>query len=178
MTYVLDQQTYVIDDVARVELIHEFFAAHELADHAASLPQYFLAGARGDQVEIPEEVHKVLLQVIEAMRRGLAVSIVPQSKTLTTQQAADLLGMSRPSLLKLLDAKKIPFERPTTHRRIRLVDVLAYQQQRRLEQYEALELMRESLDDDTPVEEVLEQARATRHALAAKRRAKPTVLPD
>jgi excisionase family DNA binding protein len=178
MSLVVDQQTYVMDDAARVELMHEFFAAHERGDQAAPVPQYFLAGAGGDQVEIPEEVHKVLLQVIETMRRGLAVSIVPQSKTLTTQQAADLLGVSRPTLLKLLDTKKIPFERPTAHRRIRLVDVLAYQQRRRLEQYEALEKMRESLDDDTPVEEVLEQARKTRHALAAKRRAKSAALPN
>lgn len=178
MGLALDQQTYVMDDAARVAALHEFFAAHELEDHAASLPQYFLTGAGGDQVAVPEEVHKVLLQVIEAMRRGLAVSIVPQSKTLTTQQAADLLRMSRPTLLKLLDARKIPFERPATHRRIRLVDVLAYQQRRRLEQYEALEQMRASLDDETPVEEVLEQARKTRHALAVQRRAKSAALPN
>ncbi|WP_066600727.1 excisionase family DNA-binding protein [Cryobacterium arcticum] len=175
----LSQQTYVGDDLAGVARVHDFLAAHEAAGREAPIPRYFLAGAAtGDQVEIPEEIHRVLLQVIDSMQRGLAVSIVPQSKTLTTQQAADLLGISRPTLVKLLDEQKLPFERVGTHRRVLLVDVMAFRDRRRQEQYDALEEMRSTLDDETPVEEILDRARQTRRALGAQRRARAGALTD
>lgn len=175
----LSQQTYVGDDLAGVARVHDFLAAHEAAGREAPVPRYFLAGAAtGDQVEIPEEIHRVLLQVIDSMQRGLAVSILPQSKTLTTQQAADLLGISRPTLVKLLDEQKLPFERVGTHRRVLLVDVMIFRDRRRQEQYEALEEMRSTLDDETPVEEILERARQTRRALGAQRRARAGELTD
>ncbi|GEP27834.1 MULTISPECIES: helix-turn-helix domain-containing protein [Cryobacterium] len=173
----LSQQTYVCNDLAGVARVHDFLAAHEAADREAPLPHYFLAGAAtGDQVEIPEEIHRVLLQVIESMQRGLAVSILPQSKTLTTQQAADLLGISRPTLVKLLDEQKLPFERVGTHRRVLLVDVMAFRDRRRQEQYDALEAMRSTLDDETTVDEILTKARQTRRALGAQRRARAGAL--
>jgi len=175
----LSQQTYVGDDLAGVARVHDFLAAHEAAGREAPVPRYFLAGAAtGDQVEIPEEIHRVLLQVIDSMQRGLAVSILPQSKTLTTQQAADLLGISRPTLVKLLDEQNLPFERVGTHRRVLLVDVMAFRDRRRQEQYDALEEMRSTLDDKTPVEEILERARHTRRALGAQRRARTGALTD
>lgn len=175
----LSQQTYVGDDLAGVARVHDFLAAHEATGRQAPVPRYFLAGAAtGDQVEIPEEIHRVLLQVIDSMQRGLAVSILPQSKTLTTQQAADLLGISRPTLVKLLDEQKLPFERVGTHRRVLLVDVMIFRDRRRQEQYEALEEMRSTLDDEPPVEEILERARQTRRALGAQRRARAGELTD
>ena len=175
----LSQQTYVGDDLAGVARVHDFLAAHEAAGREAPVPRYFLAGAAtGDQVEIPEEIHRVLLQVIDSMQRGLAVSILPQSKTLTTQQAGDLLGISRPTLVKLLNEQKLPFERVGTHRRVLLVDVMAFRDRRRQEQYDALEEMRSTLDDETPVEEILERARQTRRALGAQRRARTGALTD
>lgn len=175
----LSQQTYVGDDLAGVARVHDFLAAHEAAGREAPVPRYFLGGAAtGDQVEIPEEIHRVLLQVIDSMQRGLAVSILPQSKTLTTQQAADLLGISRPTLVKLLDEQKLPFERVGTHRRVLLVDVMAFRDRRRQEQYDALEEMRSALDDETPVEEILERARQTRRTLGAQRRARAGALTD
>jgi excisionase family DNA binding protein len=76
-------------------------------------------------------VHRVLRQVVEAMRQGLAVTVAPQSLVLTTQQAADLLGVSRPTLIKLLDQDRIGYERIGTHRRVQLRDLLAYRDQRR-----------------------------------------------
>ncbi|MFL6055026.1 MAG: helix-turn-helix domain-containing protein [Actinoallomurus sp.] len=82
--------------------------------------------APGDQIELPAEVYRVLRHVIEALQQGLAVTVAPLTQTLTTQQAADLLGVSRPTLVKLLDEGKIPFDRAGTHRRILLRDLLAY----------------------------------------------------
>lgn len=176
MTVPLTRETYLPDAGEEIARIHDFLAAHEEAGREAPEPRYFLVGAgAGEQVELPHEAYRVLRQVIEAMRRNLAVTVVPQAQTLTTQQAADLLGVSRPTVVKLLDEGRIPFERTGTHRRILLRDLLAYRDQRREEQYAALEAMNVDLDeDDEDVDVVLDQLRAARRTVARRRRGTAT----
>ena len=175
MTVPLTRETYLPDPGEDIARVHDFLAAHEEAGREAPEPRYFLAGARvGEQVELPPEAYRILRQVIEAMRRGLAVTVVPQAQTLTTQQAADLLGISRPTVVKLLDDGEIPFERTGTHRRVLLRDLLAYRDRRRAEQYAALEAMSVDLDEDEDVDAVLEQLRAARRTVARRRRGAAT----
>lgn len=80
----------------------------------------------------------MLANVVEAMRRGQAITVAPLAQRLTTQQAADLLGISRPTLVKLLEDGRIPYETPGRHRRIRLADLLAFQEVSRGERRDAL----------------------------------------
>jgi excisionase family DNA binding protein len=123
----LNRETYLPDTGEEVGRVYDFLAAHEAAGRGAFEPRYFLAGAGvGQRVELPHEAYRILRHVIEAMRRNLAVTVVPQTQTLTTQQAADLLGVSRPTVIKLLDSGRIPFERAGTHRRILLADLLGW----------------------------------------------------
>jgi len=86
------------------------------------------------------------------MRKGFAVTITPSSLTLTTQQAAEILGVTRPTIVKLLDTGKIPIEKPDSHRKVRLEDVLEYKEVRKAEQYEALASMTAPEDErpETP----------------------------
>lgn len=92
-----------------------------------------LLGPDGEQVPLPDEVYRVLRQVIEVMRQGKATLIAPQGLLLTTQEAGDFLGISRPTLVKLLEDGAIPFEKPNRHRRVRLQDLVDFQQRRRAE---------------------------------------------
>jgi excisionase family DNA binding protein len=99
----------------------------------------------GALVHLPPAVYEVLSQVITAMRAGRAITVAPLAQRLTTQEAADLLGISRPTMIKLLDDGKLPFEQPGRHRRIRLDDLLAYRDERRQERGKALdELVRQT----------------------------------
>ena len=59
------------------------------------------------------------------------MSLEPRHSVLSTQEAADLLGISRPTLVKLLESNEIPFSKPGRHRRVNLEDLLAYQQRQR-----------------------------------------------
>jgi excisionase family DNA binding protein len=120
-------------------------------------------------VEIPAGVYRVVRQVVEAMREGLAVTVAPQTQTLTTQQAADLLGVSRPTLVKLLDANRIAYERVGTHRRVLLRDLLEYRQKRREDQYAALESTSVDLDDEQDINSALQELREARRAVAHRR---------
>jgi excisionase family DNA binding protein len=75
------------------------------------------------------------------MAYGQAVTIAPVHQRLTTQEAAVLLGISRPTFVKLLDAGEIPYEQPGRHRRVLLTDVLAYRERRSSRRGEALDRM-------------------------------------
>lgn len=82
-----------------------------------------------------------LVQVATAMAQGQGVTVMAQSALLTTQEAAELLGISRPTLVRLLKDDEIPYEQRGRHRRILLADLLAYQERMRRERREALDRM-------------------------------------
>ncbi|MDA8313322.1 MAG: helix-turn-helix domain-containing protein [Actinomycetota bacterium] len=106
-----------------------------------------LTAADGTDAVLPDELRRVLTTVVSSMHRGQAVTLAPRAMRLTTQQAADLLGISRPTLVKLLEEGRIPFETPNRHRRIRLLDLLTFQQARRVERRESLAAMTREAQD-------------------------------
>lgn len=85
-----------------------------------------LVGLDGAQVPLPSEVYRVLQRAVHLMRQGKATHVAARSLLLTTQEAADVLGVSMPTLVKLLEDGAIPFDQPNRHRRVRLQDVLDF----------------------------------------------------
>jgi excisionase family DNA binding protein len=98
-----------------------------------------LVGPGEECLELPPSAFEALKVVVEAIVRGQSVTLVPHDEELTTQEAADMLHMSRPHLIKLLERGEIPFHRVGTHRRIRSEDLLAYQDRRDAERKAALD---------------------------------------
>lgn len=93
-------------------------------------PNCQLIGPSGESIPLPETVFYVLERVVEVMARGDSITVVPVGRELTTQQAADLLNVSRQYLVRLLDDGRIPFRKTGTHRRLRIEDVLDFKDER------------------------------------------------
>jgi excisionase family DNA binding protein len=77
-------------------------------------------------LELPSSAVALLMNILEAMAAGQSVTLVPDEAELTTVQAAELLGVSRPFLIKLLEKGALPYRKVGTHRRIKLVELLRY----------------------------------------------------
>lgn len=132
-----------------------------------------LVGPDGQTVPLPLEAYRVLTDVVAAMRRGKAITVAPVDQLLTTQEAADFLGISRPTLVKLLESGEIAFQRPSPggHRRVRLEDVIKYQGEATRARRETLDAMTDDavasgLYDDLPADytEALRTARKQRRS--------------
>lgn len=119
-------------------------AVAEITERGAGLR---LVAPDGSEVELPESLRTVLTQAAHQLLRGSRVSLVALHTLLTTQQAAELLNVSRPYLIRLLDRGDLPFERVGTHRRIRIEDVLRYRQERTVRRREALRRLSEEADE-------------------------------
>jgi excisionase family DNA binding protein len=97
-----------------------------------------LIGPEGEEIELPRSLFHILQQVVYHLAHGRVVTVMPLNKELTTQEAADLLNVSRPYLIKLLEEGKLPFFKVGTHRRIRFDDLMEYKKRRHDERRRAL----------------------------------------
>ncbi|MDX2968554.1 helix-turn-helix domain-containing protein [Kribbella solani] len=167
----LESQTYLPEEQEQLATVASFLSAHEDKTGARPQPRYFLAGAEEhDQIELPRALHKVLVQAVAALTAGEAVTISPTAPKLTTQEAADVLGVSRPTVVRLTDSGDLPFERVGNRRKILLKDLLAYRDARRQRQHQAIADASLDVLDDEDQSAVTERLKRIRKQRAEQRR--------
>jgi excisionase family DNA binding protein len=87
-------------------------------------------GPKGERATLPKPLYNLLKEIVKGLEDGRSLVLLPEEKQLTTQQAGELLGMSRPYVVRLLDAGEMPYSLVGRHRRIALREVLAYSKRR------------------------------------------------
>lgn len=109
-------------------------AARRISDYLSSHPEDDLIEALGEvgaegALVIPRPTVVMLAQVLSLLESGHGVQIIPKDAELTTQQAADVLNVSRPYLIGLLESRQIPFRKVGRHRRITFEALMEYKRQ-------------------------------------------------
>lgn len=87
-------------------------------------------GKQPDAIPVPASALPLIADMLSQLARGRAVTIIPVHSELTTQQAADFLGVSRPHFVKMLDRKELPFRKVGTHRRVLFADLAEFKTKR------------------------------------------------
>jgi len=105
----------------------------------ATLRAYPSDNPEGLSIDLHPTVSDALMEVLRLISQGDAVTLIPINKQLTTQQAADVLNVSRPYLIKLLTNEEIPFVKVGRHRRIEAKDVFEYKEKMSVQRAKALE---------------------------------------
>jgi hypothetical protein len=148
----LETATFIPEDPEELAPVVGFLATHERLRGTAASPNYALVGVdEHDRIELPQSVHQALTRVVAALHAGKAVTIAPQTMKLTTQQAAERIG---------------------NRHRLQLDDVLAYRDERRTRQYEALATTTVDIDSADDPETIRQQLREARRVVAERRRTK------
>lgn len=99
------------------------------------------------QVELPTSALRLLVDILAELADGNAVKVVPIHAELTTQEAADMLNVSRPHLVKLLESDALPFHKTGKHRRVRFADLMRFKAERDQASEEAMEALARQAQD-------------------------------
>lgn len=128
-------------------------ASNSLSRFTAALPDsrthqvQLRLQASEEAIAVPRKALELLRIILAGMAQGQDISLVVAEDQISTQQAADMLHVSRPHLVKLLETNVLPFVKVGSHRRVRVTDVLAYQDQQAAHRQHHLQLLAQQAQD-------------------------------
>jgi len=102
------------------------------------LPEIEIAET-GRKIRIPVSVLRLLVQILKEISQGNPVTVVPEATEITTQAASEVLGCSRPHVVRLLEEGKIPYTKVGKHRRIRYDDLMSFKKKMKVSQKKKLQ---------------------------------------
>lgn len=128
-------RTYIEDPVGQrqVEVL-----IGEIEQHVQDGGAMYIVSPDGQKTELPGRLFDILAHAARVLARGQGLTIAPQDAQLTTQEAADFLGISRPTLVKYLESGRIDFDKVGRHRRVMLTDLIEFQARGRAERQASL----------------------------------------
>ena len=98
----------------------------ELKQKISNINTFFMIKTEGQEIQLPPIIAQVLNEIINILSNNGSLTLIPMDKELTTQQAADILNVSRPYIVKLLQNNEIPYRKVGTHRKILMKELIEY----------------------------------------------------
>lgn len=146
MDALLERTTKSDQKVAQVSMSGMIKVSSEISKSKSKSVDIQIQGT-GVVVKIPYKAFSLLMDILVNMSEGKSITIVHLESEVSTQEAADLLKVSRPHLVKLLESNRIPFKRVGSHRRILISDLLAYENELKNVREENLRLLAEQAQE-------------------------------
>ncbi|CAN5901853.1 hypothetical protein BH24BAC1_BH24BAC1_19330 [soil metagenome] len=140
MEAIIERPTRQDQEVAIKSLLKYKETAREIARGESNVVRIKLQEG-GRFISIPKKAVQLLLSILSSMAEGKAISLIPADAEVSTQQAADILNVSRPHVVKLLESGRIPFRKVGSHRRILLEDLLKYEQESKEQRDRSLDFL-------------------------------------
>jgi excisionase family DNA binding protein len=138
-------------EVESAELIDKELSSLIEMEGGHEIMLVFRKGGKDVELPFPSLALNLLMRIMEQMALGNCVKLMPIHAELTTQEAADILNVSRPYVVKLLEKEEIPFHKVGSHRRIKLEDLMGYKEKMLSESKKARErlaiLSQKEVDD-------------------------------
>jgi excisionase family DNA binding protein len=128
-----------IEENTVLPTVESLDALTEIGELLSGSAHVSLRADNGLVVDLPDQLRRLLDTAARSLRTGSSVTLVDRARMLGTQEAADILGVSRPTLVKLLESGQIPFTKVNSYRRVAMVDVIAYRTMRRAERQRVVE---------------------------------------
>lgn len=128
-----------IDENTITPSVEDLEALTQIGEILAGPGHLSLHTESGDAAELPEQLRQLLDSATRFLRSGSAVTLLEHARMLSTQEAADILGVSRPTLVKLLESGRIPFTKVNSYRRVAMIDVIAFRTMQRAERLRIVE---------------------------------------
>ncbi len=143
----LVKKTTKEDQEIAIDSLQEFQVIYKKIKSSESKGVKIKIQETGEFITIPKKALSLLSTIIQNMAEGKTISIVPSNSEISTQQAAEMLNVSRPHLIKLLESNKIPFKKVGSHRRILLQDILKYKERQSKERETQLDFLAKQAQD-------------------------------
>lgn len=141
-THVFDERMPSTAEIENANQLRQILASRLKDDQPTRLTLALKGDEKAEIVLTPALAHS-FMELLRHVGSGHAVTIVPTSEQLTTQRAADILNVSRPHLIKLLETGEMPYSLVGRHRRIRARDVFDYRRRRNDDRAESLSRLAE-----------------------------------
>lgn len=128
-----------IDENTITPSVEDLEALTQIGELLAEPGHLSLHAENGGAVDLPEQLRLLLDTATRSLRTGSSVTILDRARMLSTQEAADILDVSRPTLVKLLESGQIPFTKVNSYRRVAMMDVIAFRTAQRAERQRIVE---------------------------------------
>jgi excisionase family DNA binding protein len=140
MELLLEKTTKADQEIAKSSILKLRETSERIKDNKSGFVKIKIL-ENGEFLQIPRKALTLLFEILSNMAQGKSITLIPSDTEVSTQQAADMLKVSRPHLVKLLEEGAIPFKKVGTHRRIELKDLITYERKFKENRNEKLDFL-------------------------------------